>query len=155
MSGLTFPGGTAAVSHTKALHQARLGASVTSSLQFRTQEPQWEQVVADQLLHHLEAYVLTDHLVSETQDVHFTKTVVFEAPETWWDQFKADQQDATSPLWRWVARRWPARYHRHKATVSETKRVTMRREHQYPQANIAIPDLGKPILVEYFTEEKI
>lgn len=141
-----------AVQH-KVLTSTRIGAATAVSMKVR---PDFDVTkrAADHLLLKLEAYVQTDHLVSQTKTVDFDESVTFERPATWWDHFKSEQVEADSPLWRWVARRWPPR------TITETRRLTQRvdvtfeAKHLYPQSNWIPKDFGEPILVESYRVDK-
>lgn len=81
----------------------------------------------------LRSYVLTNRLD------FVEKSEWVQVPDSWWDHFKQEQTSADSPLWRWVARRWPPKY--------RTVKVTARAEivDAYPNAAIAVPSLGAPI----------
>ena len=80
-------------------------------------------------------------------DTYTDERIVF-FPVSWWDHFKMDQLEATSPLWRWVARKHPPRY------VQEKIRTTVKVERylKYPESVIQFPDLGSAIIHE--TTEK-
>ena len=82
----------------------------------------------------LEAYVLTEHLATLTQEV------VADHHATWWDHWK----DA-HPRWARRLRLAPVRYTR------ITQRVTFTREALYPQAAIAVPEMGRHVMFERMT----
>lgn len=81
----------------------------------------------------LRSFVLTNRLD------FVEKSEWVQVPDSWWDHFKQEQVGAASPLWRWVARRWPPKY--------RTVKVTARAEvvDAYPNASISVPSLGTPV----------
>ena len=90
--------------------------------------------LTDQLVHQLTAYVLSDHLVGDTYT--FTTT----APSSWWQHFKRDHLPTVSK-WRPV---------KHTTT---THKVTLDRYATYPEAQVNLPELGRPRYVEVTTYE--
>jgi hypothetical protein len=97
-------------------------------------EDEVDNVVTERLVRHMRSEVLAQTLEPVTRE----KSV--DVWSSWWDHFKSEQVNATSPLWRWVARRWPARSE--KLTVS----VTVGAEAFYPNANFAPERLGPPYI---------
>jgi hypothetical protein len=91
----------------------------------------------DQLTHRLTAYVLADHLVSDTYTT--TVEVPVEEPTSWFQLFKREHLPT-------IARRWPVKtrtvVHRREVTVAFDRYAT------YPEASIAIPELGRHRYVE-------
>lgn len=106
---------------------------------------------AEVLVARLRTHVLSQHLYQGSHEVVFNHTFDYQVWASPWDHFKANQVDATSPLWRWVARRWPARQVvRH--TTPRLFRATLdtRREVLFPHSTLSVPDsrLGLPVVVE-------
>lgn len=140
----------------KVLTQTRIGASVAVSLTVKAVEELWNPTdrTADHLRLQLEAYCLTDHLVSETKTVDFDEEVTVRRPATWWDHFKAEQVEATSPLWRWVARRWPPRMTTETHRLTKSVDVTFEAKRLYPYNDYVLPEFGKPTLVESYSTSR-
>jgi hypothetical protein len=91
----------------------------------------------DHLVHKLTAYVLADHLVSDTYETRVR--VPFEVPASWWQHFKRDHLPT-------IAKRWPVKT-RTIATWRDVT-VTFDRYATYPEATIALPELGRHRYVE-------
>ena len=135
----------------KVMSQTRLGASVVASM--RAVAEHGVTVPAENLRLQLEAYCLSDHLVGQTKTVDFDERVDFTRPATWWDHFKAEQVEATSPLWRWVARRWPSRMVTETRRVTKSVDVTFEAKALYPYSDHVVPEFGKPVIVESYSTE--
>lgn len=139
----------------KVIHRERLGASVRSSMQFRTEVDHWPEQVAGGLIHQLEAFCMADHLVADDHVALMHAEAVLDVPATWWDHFKTEQVEATSPLWRWVARRWPPKTVQHVLVASQTQTITFAAKRFFPQADwVASDDFGKPIIVESYSVDR-
>jgi len=86
----------------------------------------------------LEAYVLSDKLADDT----YTDTKRYSTPKTWWDMFKMTYQ---LTWWLgWFVEKFPVKYDYHDFSVG----VQVERYAQYPEADIALPSLGRPVKYE-------
>lgn len=86
----------------------------------------------------LEAYVLSDKLADDT----YTQTKRYSTPKTWWDMFKLTYQ---LTWWLgWFVDKFPVKYEYHDFSVG----VQVERFAQYPEADIALPSLGRPVKYE-------
>ncbi len=148
------PSEFAAVVQQKVLTHSRLGASVAVSMRV-TAMPELDPTrrAADHLRLQLEAYVQTDHLVTEHKTVDFDEEVIFLRPATWWDHLKIAKTDA-SPLWRWIARRWPPVIVQDPQRLTQRVVVTFESKHLYPQSSHLPKDFGSPILVESYAVDR-
>jgi hypothetical protein len=87
----------------------------------------------------MEAYVLQEHLADDYYDGQSDE---YAFPKTWWDHFKETYGD------RWWLRWW---YKRHGAQYDHKSfpvRVKVERYANYPEADITIPRLGRPVPYE-------
>lgn len=89
----------------------------------------------------MEAYVLSDRL----SDEEYFDTKRYSTPKTWWDMFK----DTYALTWwlAWFVSRRPAQFNHHNFSVG----VRVERFAQYPEANISLPGLGRPVRYERIT----
>lgn len=83
----------------------------------------------------LETTILKEPLGRES----ITRTGEIQVPATWWQHYKETMSDDI--VARWIRRRWPVQY------KIERKTFHFIVEHAaiYPEANIAMPALGRPI----------
>lgn len=86
----------------------------------------------------LEVYVLSEKLAEDV----YTDKKSYSTPKTWWDMFKVTY--AMTWWLGWLVRRWPAEFDYHWFEVG----VRIERYAQYPEANISLPDLGRPVRYE-------
>lgn len=121
----------------------KVGMTLISSAQLRT-SPYWQDDIEGQLIHSLEAYVCTNHRVVASKTVTLRETVQFSFPTTWWDHFR-------STHWRWTRRRWPVGYTNHTREVQKTEQVDLHSDLLYPQADLPIERLGRPIIFEHYS----
>lgn len=135
----------------KVFYLSRLGLTVRSTARIEQRRYQSDDAddIAGLLEHELSAYALTDHLVTDAHVVRFEKTFSVPVPATWWDHFRVVH---LGRFWSRVARRWPPRYLDMEFVARESRLVTFHQDHQYPEANIVIKELGKPIVIEYYRE---
>lgn len=122
-----------------ALEQTKLGATIVQSLEYEVHEDNWFQRA---LLHRLEAYALSEHLVTD----RYVGERMFRTPATSWQMFKWEH--AESWWLGWLVRRRPVRFSEQPHHVV----VEVERKALYPQANIAVPNLGRPVIIERLTE---
>lgn len=86
----------------------------------------------------LEAYVLTDKLADDV----YTNTKRYSTPKTWWDMFKMTYEFT---WWLgWLVEKFPVKYEYHDFSVG----VEVERYAHYPEADIALPNLGRPVFYE-------
>jgi len=120
----------------KKLRQMRVGSSFVSSM--REEVDPYVQLEKDRQVHRLEAMVLQEHLA----DDHYEEILVVTQPKTWWDHFKIDHLDS---WWgRWLNTHFPSEYNSENHLV----RVKIERYASYPEADVAVPQLGRPIPFE-------
>lgn len=130
-------------------NRAILGEHARRSLRIETRD-EAALDTARGLVIDIRTKILAQHLDRQAVQVYADREVEFETWATWWDHFKADQREATSPLWRWVARSWPPK------TRTVTKKVTLSRTVQFDfealfpdaaarfQDVVFAPGLGQP-----------
>lgn len=129
--------------------KSRLGESMRGSLKVNVHD---DQSWLHGLVAEIEGYVLTQQLFTGTFTVQIARDVKHEVWATWWDHFKSEQVEATSPLWRWVARRWPPK----KVTITRqmvfSEEMVRERRALFPEAQIPLPAeharLGRPVIFE-------
>lgn len=123
----------------KFAYQTRIGPSVRQSMTLEAVE----DVVTRQLIARLSAEVLADKLVGDT----IATTYSVRQPATWFDWLKQDvwYTDLDNDrIMRWVERKWPVKY----KTVTYHVSVKFDRYALYPEARIALPELGRPVIFE-------
>lgn len=89
----------------------------------------------------LSAYVLREHLAEDT----YTDSKMYSIHATWWDMLK----DTYANTWwlGWLVKRRPANFEYHNIKVG----VRVDRYASYPEADIALPSLGRPVPYECIT----
>lgn len=96
----------------------------------------------------LEAYVLTEHLAEDKYVEHGSYSVA----KTWWDLFKLTYQYT---WWlSWLVNKFPVKFEHHKIDIG----VEVERFATYPEADLPIPNLGRPVpyeRVRYLTPAEI
>ena len=118
----------------KTLERMKVGASIRQSMRVDVSE----DVLRGELEHRLSAYVLADHLASDT----FTAYTSSEWPDSTWQMFKS--RHAGSWWLGWLVRRRPTRLHTERQSVA----VEVKRYLAYPEANLDLPELGRPVIFE-------
>lgn len=121
--------------------QTRISHQVMQSAKLHA----WEDIATRQLVLALEAEVLAEKLVSETIAA---KTKV---PASWWQHFKMTNCYiglGNDPVMRWFERKWPVKY------VDREVKVTFTRYAKFPEATIKVPELGRPIIFEQWSEPR-
>lgn len=120
----------------KVLRQHRVGHSFVSSM---TEEvDKLAQLERGKQVHRLEAYVLQEHLADDI----YVDSTKYTTPATWWDHFKETFQ--TSWWLGWLVKRRPAKYDHHVVHCG----VQVERYASYPEADVAVPQLGRPVPFE-------
>lgn len=110
-----------------------LGDSVVGNLNYEYRP--------EQMAHEVSTYVLAERLPPE--HVVDEKRLEVRYPDGWWEMFRHTYGDRWWMRWH-VARR-PVRWH---AEVRHARlKVDLRRFWTFPQASIAIPELGRPVAV--------
>ena len=133
----------------------RLGSNAVARMRLNVyREPSILPGLGEDLVVELETYVLTQRLAEESFTVNIQGNHVYSEWATWWDHFKSEQVDATSPLWRWVARRWPPQKVTRQVPVTLSRSVTPAPDALVPEARIAAssPSLGAPVIYEYWEQ---
>jgi hypothetical protein len=128
----------------KMLRQYRVGHSFRSMMHTDVDL----DVDRGQQVHRLESFVLQEHLADDVYiDMH-----PYTVPKTWWDMFKLT---FASTWWLgWLVKRRPAQFDRHVVKSA----VKVERYASYPEADVAIPQLGRPLpfeSVRRLTKEEI
>jgi len=128
----------------KTLRQYRVGHSFRSKMHTEVDL----DLERDEQIHRLESFVLQEHLADDIYiDAH-----PYTTPKTWWDMFKLT---FAATWWLgWLVKRRPAQFERHVVKSA----VKVERYASYPEANIDVPQLGRPIpfeSVRRLTEEEI
>lgn len=118
----------------KVLERRKVGVTVWQSAHASVEE----DMIRDELQHRLEAYLLTDHVAND----EFTASTQAQWPDSTWQMFKS--RHAESWWLRWLVDRYPVRMH------IERQQVVVRVERYlgYPEANLALPELGRPVIFE-------
>lgn len=98
--------------------------------------------LTDQLALRLESYVLAEKLVGDTKTV----TGHLSFPSSPWQFFK--QRHAGAWWLRWLVRRRPVALDRHRYE----RDVIFEKYAQYPEATLHTPELGRPVIIEQFSE---
>ena len=120
---------------------SRVGATMRESAKIHVME----DFITRQLVVALEAEVLAEKLVGGTA------TASRSEPKTWLDYLKRDvwyTDLAHDRIMRWIAKRWPIQYRKVILTA------TFDRYALFPEANIALPELGKPVIFEKWSEPR-
>lgn len=130
----------------KKLEQLRVGTSfVINVRELDALEPGNRRAAMDYELGRkrveLESYVLGEKLAEDT----YTDKKSYSTPKTWWDMFKVTY--AMTWWLGWLVRRWPAKFEYHWFSVG----VTVERFANYPEADIPLPSLGRPVPYERIT----
>lgn len=89
----------------------------------------------------LETHILSEKLAEET----YTDKKSYSTPKTWWDMFKMTY--AMTWWLGWLVRKWPAEFDYHWFEVG----VNVERFVQYPESDLPVPSLGRPIPYERVT----
>ena len=122
--------------HQKKLQPHRVGSSFMTSMS--EEVDQYTHLEKDRQVHRLEAFVLREHLA----DDFYEEVLVVTQPKTWWDHFKIDFQHT---WWgRFLYNHFPPEFTHDNHMV----RVKVERYASYPEADVAIPQLGRPIPFE-------
>lgn len=122
----------------KILTQTKVGMAVAQSAHYSVHE----SVFHDELMHRLEAFVLTEQLVNDT----YTASKVTWEPASAWQMFKRDH--AESWWLGWLVSRRPVK----QLAKTWTVEIEFDRKAGYPQASIALPEFGKPVIYEQVKE---
>ena len=101
--------------------------------------------VAEGLMVALKTHVLTEQLAPES----FAHTFTTSFPASPWQFFK--QNHAASRWLGWYVRRWPVALR----PVDHSFTVKIEREFAYPESKLAVPELGRPVLVETPSVENV
>lgn len=113
----------------RTLESRRVGFTLRQSLTYET-----DVDIPGELAHRLSAYVLSDHIAADT----YTRTVQW--PATTWQMFKSTHEES---WWlSWLVRRRPVQM------VTKRVEVTVNRFLTYPEASLAVRDLGRPFIYE-------
>lgn len=123
-----------------ALEQRKVGAALEVSRQASLSVR--PDVLADRLLMQLESYVLAEKLVGDTKTV----TGAIDFPSSPWQFYK--QRHAESWWLRWLVNRRPVRTTAHRYE----RYVTFERYAHYPRSTLRVPELGRAVIFEQFTE---
>ena len=124
------------VVETKTLQQLRVGSSFRIRTELINDDALAFEMKAQGVK--LEAFVLQEHLA----DDHYEEILEVTQPKTWWDHFKIDHLDS---WWgRWLNTHFPPEYDSQLHLV----RVKVERYANYPEADIEIPGLGRPVPYE-------
>jgi len=118
----------------KVLEQRQVGATVRQSMRFETREDH----LHGELERRISAYVLTDHVADDT----FTAVTRAEWPASTWQMFK--HRHVASWWLGWLVRRRPVRM---QVEVQHVE-VEVSRYLGYPEADLRLPELGRPVIFE-------
>jgi hypothetical protein len=125
---------------TTALEQRKVGTTIAVTRQASLRVDPDD--LLDQLRVRLESYVMAEKLVGDTKDV--SGSIPF--PTSPWQFFK--QRHSGSWWLRWLVTRRPVRVERHRWEAS----VTFERYANYPESTLRVPELGRPVIFEQFTQ---
>lgn len=118
----------------------KLGRSVLESMTIERQEDLIEQ----NIIISLQAYVLTQKLIEDSYPVSFTHS--WESPASWWQMFKEEVMP------KWFTDRFPVQTV--PTEITQSKNVKITRKATYPMANFNIKPgelsnrLGKPVIMD-------
>jgi hypothetical protein len=118
----------------RTLETQKVGSTLRQSMQVNVEE----DFVRQELIQRITAYVLSDHLAADEFTAYTTATW----PATTWQMFKSCH--AGSWWLGWLVRRRPVRLHTERQQVA----VQVDRYLNYPEANLALPSLGTPVVFE-------
>lgn len=125
----------------KVLRQLRVGETFRSSMSCEIDEE--VELEYGRRVHSLEAFVLAEKLAAD----RYSEFVEFRTPKTTWQMFK--HMHATSRWFVWFVRRRPVEFKKtHIELMVEVKRYV-----SYPEADVAIHNLGRPVIWEHVTTD--
>lgn len=116
-------------------HQWRVGSTVRDSLSYTN------TIYADMIdeeVHRLEARILSEHLADDV----YEESISYGLPSSTWQMFKLVH--AAAWWMRWFVERWPVK----KDLKTHTVAVQVGRYVNYPEAHVAVRDLGHPYIYE-------
>ena len=128
------PFGDAYATERVKLSPLKVGMTLQASAKYETVP---SNLVADELMYRLTAYVLSEKLALET----YTATKVYSRPASTWQMFK--QAHENSWWLRWLIQRRPIKMLREPHVVT----VDLERNFTYPESNL-VPQLGRPVIYE-------